>query len=229
MMQLNDTENEGDGERAVRNSKLLILLFRTSKHAKKYAFEIFRLISKLKCQMTEQMAARTSHGRFVNWKGGKGGNCPNDLKQEHLVKFTKKLIRGMGAQKTEKAVNRATSAACGLQQIIEQFDKVSNVLPESTAHTYRNAESDIRDMIQIIQDLQVLDKKPGRAHQSFSSLPHSAFENIDITKLGKWMKVTKKKLHGKQSLMMTMKNKMRKKTSATLKVVMKIKAVTIKE
>ena len=140
----------------------------------------------------------------------------------------------MGAQKTEKAVNRATSAACGLQQIIEQFDKVSNVLPESTAHTYQNAESDIRDMIQILQDLQVFDKKPGRAHPSFSSLPHSAFENIDITKLGKWMKVTKKKLekiqmlHGKQSLMMTTKNKMRK-SSATLKVVMKIKAVTIKE
>ena len=85
----------------------------------------------------------------------------------------------MGAQKTEKAVNRATSAACGLQQIIEQFDKVSNVLPESTAHTYRNAESDIRDMIQILQDVQVFDKKPGRAHPSFSSLPHSAFENID--------------------------------------------------
>ena len=34
--------------------------------------------------MTQQMAARTIHGRFVNWTGGKGGNCPNDLKQEHL-------------------------------------------------------------------------------------------------------------------------------------------------
>ena len=118
---------------------------------------------KMKSQMTQQMVARTIHGRFVNWKGGKGGNSPNDLKQQHLVKFTKKLIRGMGAQKNEKAVNRTTSAACGLHQIIEQFDKVSNVLPESTAHTYRNAESDIRDMIQIIQDLQVFDKKPGRA------------------------------------------------------------------
>ena len=196
MMQLNDTENKGDGERAVRNSKQLIL-FRTSKHAKKYAFEMFRLISKLKCQMTQQMAARTIHGRFVNWKGGKGGNCPNDLKQEHLVKFTKKLIRGVGAQKTEKAVNRATSAACGLQQIIEQFDKVSNVLPESTAHTYRNVESDIRDMIQIIQDLQVFEKKPGRAHPSFSSLPHCVFENIDIIKLEKWTKVTKKEVRKK--------------------------------
>ena len=194
MMQLNDTENEGDGKRAVRNSKLLILLFRTSKHAKKYAFEIFRLISKLKCQMTQQMAARTIHGRFVNWTGGKGGNCPNDLKQEHLVKFTKKLIRGMGAQKTEKAMIRATSAATGLKQIIEQFDKVSSVSPESTAHTYRNAESDIKDMTRIIQDLQVFDKKPGRAHPSFSSLPHSAFYNIDMVKLEKWMKGTKKKL-----------------------------------
>ena len=144
--------------------------------------------------MTQQMAARTIHGRFVNWTGGKGGNCPNDLKQEHLVKFTKKLIKGMGAQKTEKAMIRATSAASGLQQIIEQFDKVSNISPESTAHTYRNAESDIRDMIGIILDLQVFDKKPGRAHPSFSSLRHSAFDNIDMVKLEKWMKSTKRKL-----------------------------------
>lgn len=188
IMQMNDTENEGDGERAIRNSKLLLLLFRTGKRAKKCAFELFRLISKVKCQMTQQMAARTIHGRFVNWKGGKGGNCPNDLKQEHLVKFTKKLIRGMGAQKTEKAMNR------GLKQVIEQFDKVSNVLPESTAHTHRNAESDIRDMIRIIHDLHVFDKKPGKAHPTFPSLPRSAFENIDMIKLENWMKCTKQKL-----------------------------------
>ena len=31
---------------------------------------------------------------------------------------------------------RATSAASGVQQIIEQLDQVSNVSPESTARTY---------------------------------------------------------------------------------------------
>ena len=69
LLQMNDTEKEGDGERAIINSKVLLLLFRSTSMSKKYAFEMLRLISKVKCQLTKQMAARTIHGRFVNWKG----------------------------------------------------------------------------------------------------------------------------------------------------------------
>ena len=69
LLQMNDTEKEGDGNRAIVNSKLLLLMFRSTSRSKKYAFEMLRLISKVKCQMTERMAARTIHGRFVSWKG----------------------------------------------------------------------------------------------------------------------------------------------------------------
>lgn len=69
LLQMNDTDKEGDGERAIINSKVLMLLFRSTTNSKKYGFEMLRLISKVKCQLTEQMAARTIHGRFVNWKG----------------------------------------------------------------------------------------------------------------------------------------------------------------
>ena len=69
LLQMNDTEKEGDGARAIINSKVLLLMFRSTSRSKKYAFEMLRLISKVKCQMTEQMAARTVYGRFVNWKG----------------------------------------------------------------------------------------------------------------------------------------------------------------
>lgn len=194
LMQLNDTEKEGDGERLIRNSKALLLLFRMGKRGKKYAYELFRLISNVKCQMTEQMAERTINGRFVNWKGTKAGNCANDLKQEHLVKFTKMLIRGMGAQKTTKAMSRATTAASGLTEIVEQFDDTTNIHPESTAHSHKLAESDIQNMIDTINHLHVFETKPGRAHPSFRSLPRSVYENVDITKLVKWMRSTKKKL-----------------------------------
>ena len=69
LSQLNDTEKEGDGERTIINSKVLLLMFRSTTRCKKYAFEMLRLISKVKCQFTEKMAERTIHGRFVNWKG----------------------------------------------------------------------------------------------------------------------------------------------------------------
>ena len=69
LLQLNDTEKEGDGERTIINSKVMLLMFRSTTRSKKYAFKMLRLISKVKCQFTEKMAERTIHGRFVNWKG----------------------------------------------------------------------------------------------------------------------------------------------------------------
>ena len=69
LLQLNNTEKEGDGERTIINNKLLLLMFRSTTRSNKYAFEMLRLISKVKCQFTEKMAERTIHGHFVNWKG----------------------------------------------------------------------------------------------------------------------------------------------------------------
>ena len=61
LSQMNDTEKEGDGERAIINSKVLLLMFRSTARSKKYAFETLRLISKLGCQFTKKMAERIIH------------------------------------------------------------------------------------------------------------------------------------------------------------------------
>ena len=87
LMQLNDTEKEGDGERALRNWKLLLLYFRARSRAKKYAYEAMRVISYTKAMLTEKMAARILYGQFVNIKGGQGNNVANDLKMETLNKI----------------------------------------------------------------------------------------------------------------------------------------------
>jgi len=47
LLQMNDTEKEGDGARAIINSKVLLLMFRSTSRSKKYAFEMLRLISKV--------------------------------------------------------------------------------------------------------------------------------------------------------------------------------------
>ena len=72
LMQLNDTEKEGDGERSLINWKLLMLYFRARKHGKKYAYEAMRLITCVKGLYTEQMAHHVTQGQFVlmtsRWK-----------------------------------------------------------------------------------------------------------------------------------------------------------------
>lgn len=69
LLQLNDKENEGDGERTIISSKVVFLMFRSTTRSKKYAFEMLQLISRVKYQFMEKMTERTIHGRFVNWKG----------------------------------------------------------------------------------------------------------------------------------------------------------------
>ena len=45
LMQLNDTEGEGDGEHSLINWKMLLLYFRSRPRGKKYAFEAMRFIT----------------------------------------------------------------------------------------------------------------------------------------------------------------------------------------
>ena len=74
LLQLDDTEREGDGERMMRNWKLLMLYSRSRKRAKKYAFEAMRLITNCYALFSEKMAHRVIHGQFVNPKGRQGTN-----------------------------------------------------------------------------------------------------------------------------------------------------------
>ena len=64
LSQMNDTEKEGDGERAIIKSKVLLLMFRSTVRSKKYEFEMLRLISKVKCQFTQKMAEKNHPWTF---------------------------------------------------------------------------------------------------------------------------------------------------------------------
>ena len=106
LMQLNDTEKEGDGERCIMNWKLLMLYFRSKKRGMKYAFEAMRLITCVRALYTEKTAHRIIHGQFVNVRVG-----VNDLMMEMTVKDDKEILKGMCGNKTLKAVEGSTSAA----------------------------------------------------------------------------------------------------------------------
>ena len=116
LMQLNDTEKEGDGERSLINWKLMMIYFRSRTRGAKYAYEAMRFITFVKALYTERMAHRILHGQFVNEKGGSGNNCANDLRMEMLVKTNKNILQGMCGNKTLTAVQRSTRAAHGLEK-----------------------------------------------------------------------------------------------------------------
>ena len=194
LMQLNDTEKEGDGERCLINWKLLMLYFRSRNRGMKYAFEAMRLLTCTKALFTEQIAHRIIYGQFINAKGELGNNYSNDLKMETLVKDHKVILKGLCGNKTLKAVQRSTNAVYGLKKAVEAIDKESSVSPESTKHTHASTTKIVQEMINVLKRLKPFEEQPGRVLLSFPNIPKSPLESLDVTALYKWLTHNKKRL-----------------------------------
>ena len=193
-MQMNDTEKEGDGERALRNWKLLLLYFRSPPHAKKYAYEAMRVISYSKALFTEKMATRVLQGQFINIKGGKGNNVANDLKMEHLIKYNKVILHDLCGNKTLKAIQRSSKATHGLQSVIATFDNECKITPDSTQHTHKSKSEDETVMIDKLKKLQPFKYHPGRMSNAFPSISKCALDQVNIVTLDHWLKKHKARL-----------------------------------
>ena len=194
LMQLNDTEKEGDGDRCLMNWKILMLYFRSRKHGMKYAFEAMRLLTCTKALFTEQMAHRIIHGQFVNAKGGPGNNYSNDLKMETLVKDHKVILKGLCGNKTLKAVQRSTNAVYGLRSVVAAIDEESNVKPDSTKHTHASSNKIVEEMINVLQAVKPFHEQPGRMLRSFPDISKSPLDRLDVTALHKWLTHNKNRL-----------------------------------
>ena len=121
LMQLNDTEHEGDGNRSLINWKMLMLYFRCRPRGMKYAYEAMRFITCIKALYSEKTSHRILHGQFVNASGGEGKNYANDLKMEHCIQDNKQSMRAMRGNKTLKAVQRASSSSYGPKGVLCSF------------------------------------------------------------------------------------------------------------
>ena len=194
LMQLNDTETEGDGQRSLRNWKLLMLYFRSRSRGMKYAFEAMRFITFVKALYSERMAHRILHGQFVNAKGGHGNNYANDLKMEHEVRNNKGVLKGMCGNKTLQAVQRSSSSGYMLNETSMQYDRESNISPESTSHTHACTSDDIKEMIELISTQNPFKHQPGRSLQSFPCISKSPLDQLDVFGLHAWLTRNKKRL-----------------------------------
>lgn len=194
LMQLNDTEKEGDGERALRNWKLLLLYFRARRHAMKYAYEAMRVITYTKALLSEKMAAKILHGQFINVKGGKGINVANDLKMEHLIKYNKVVLHDLCGNKSLKAIQRNTKATHGLQTITKALDDQCNIKPVSTAHTHLSKSEDEKIMIEKLMEVKPFQYQPGRNSEAFPKISKCPLDEVIPVALDEWLRKHKKRL-----------------------------------
>lgn len=194
LMQLHDTEKEGDGNRNVRNAKLLMLYFRSRPRGTKYAYEMMRFITCVKALYTEKVAHQVIHGQYVNWRGGEGKNVADDLKQEHLVKGHKTVLKDLAGNKTLQAVERGTGASFGLKAISDNVDSECHIAPDYTLHTSLSKEEDENEMINLVHSQRPFAFTASRKHNSFPNISKSPLDQLDVVKLDSWLTRHKRKL-----------------------------------
>ncbi len=73
-------------------------------------FAIEMLINTLQCGLllSEAESQRCKRAAMIKWKGSYGKNIEIDLFQENRNSEMKKLVKAMGANKTEKEIERAS-------------------------------------------------------------------------------------------------------------------------
>ena len=52
----------------------------------------------------------------------------------------------MGANKTEKAIQRASKAAGGVRKIVDAFEQKVSILKKSTSHSYKSSLEDKKNI-----------------------------------------------------------------------------------
>ena len=90
--------------------------FKSSERSK-YSLEALRLQFQVCAVLFPQLAHQIMWDRFVNTHGGPGRNIPCDLYNEHVVRLVKGVITSMGANLTEKALQRAVRSVSTLHSV----------------------------------------------------------------------------------------------------------------
>ena len=87
--------------------------------------ECVNFLTKTECLLSEKDSVKVKLEAFVNPTGKAGGNKAADMQQENNIKMVKKVLRGLGAGKTDKAIERSSKAAPVITSIEENFKNMT--------------------------------------------------------------------------------------------------------
>lgn len=185
-LEFKDAIREGDGNRVMRVWKYFLLLFKASGR-KNYAIEALTLLSQYYLILPPHLAEQVKWSRFINVHGLPGHNISCDLHMEHLNRVAKIAIDGLGANKSQKAIQRIGKAIGTVSVSLQNFDAISNVPAESGAHTTRSSEKDLLKIIKELAKTKVFSTIPERKHKSFGNMKTNLIRCLSESDLKKWM------------------------------------------
>ena len=182
-----DAIKEGNGLQVLRCWKYFIPIFKASGRTN-YSIEAFLTLYQYYFMLSTRQSHQLVWSRFINTHGLPGHNIECDLHMEHLNRVCKSSIKGMGANKTKKAIQRAAKAIGKSSVVVDNFAHVTKRTSTSQKHSSPDLTKD-RDLIlkELISN-NVFDKITGRKHASFPRLSNTVMMEVGEKKLTDWIK-----------------------------------------
>ena len=194
LLDFKDAVREGNGARLATLHKVLVQHFKSSPGFNSYAIEMLINVVQNEVFLTDAEAHNCVWASTANWTGGPGRNIEIDLLQENCNRDLKKQIKLMGANKTNKAIDRSSRASGGERQIVENYDQQVNRGVHSSSHSHQSSVLDEKKILADLRTLKPFDTVPNRKHESFQEISSEPLATLDETALAKWLSRHKKNL-----------------------------------
>ncbi len=192
----NDAIKLADGPRVIRIYKYFCLYFKISS-CPKYAFAMLQLQAQVNCLLSPRLAHSLIWNRFVNHRGKVDTNHPMDLEIEHDNKSFKTDCQSYRGEITERTTKRVGRSTIPSDNILNNFDKTTQVQKLSGKHTEMSTKEDVLTLVDHLLPANVFSDVPGRVHDAFEDMPSNLLDAIDCEKLKTWIKQSLKQFSRK--------------------------------
>ena len=181
-----DAIREGDGQRVLRCWKFLMIIFKATQR-KNYACEAFNLLAQQRFILSPRLSQQLVWSRFINTRGGKGNNIPCDLHMEHLNRVLKDGIKGLGANKRERAITRLGKCIDSIDQVLNNYDHYHHVHHTSHYHTAASLQKDIELVLsELVNQVRPFAYCKGRSHKRVK-ITKRVLKTVDSSQFQSWM------------------------------------------
>lgn len=187
LLDCKDAVASGNGEHLALVQKQMLLYFSSVSGYNSYAIEMLISTIQNAVLLSPAEAHQCKWAALANWKGGRNKNIEIDLLQENINKDIKGLIHLMGANKTEKAIERVSRAAGGVRKIVYVFEDQASIKPKSSAHSHKSSTEDEHKILADLRKVKPFSQTPGRSHKSFVGISSDPLANLDEEKFCEWL------------------------------------------
>ena len=193
ILDFKDAVKEGNGKQLSVLHKQLLHHFKSIPGYNAYAIEMLISIIQSEVFLSQAESNQVMWASTVNLSGD-AKNIEIDLFQENKNKDLKNLIKNMGANKTSKAITRASQAVGGVRQIVENFDQNVSLAKKSSTHTHRSDENDMNIVLADLSKLKPFTYSRGRKYKSFPNITQDNLQSLKEADFKLWLSKHKNNL-----------------------------------